>query len=414
MSKPVWNPAWEETFNGDLAEKRNTIQLLEYYKAKFGAAKGWTDAQKKAVMIAQRDKWKSQTAVGKRKTELTFEEIGFAIYASKVDEESKIVENIKAALQIKTDERAKAAEAAANTPEAIAAAEEAAKKKADYAAALARAEAKLKEEMEAPAKAQKRQEYEASLALAIWREQQEEAKKEAERMIKEQEEKDAAIAKGLADTAKKAARDYAIKNAPAIAQARAVDRAALAVAVGAIDKRDAALEDVKSASAARQIAEVKATNLALSASRASGADSKTTAGNLRNAAAAATQGPTISLKKAQAAVPAAANRAIDTRKVSEQKTAAADQKADSKPYVTQKVAEYRVGAAGGGTSTQKFEKGGIVKKTGLVLAHSGELVIPKQLAEKIMKTTPWLEYVKQIQKAKGVSFYKALQIAKQE
>ena len=410
MSKPVFNPAWLDTFNGDLLEQRKAVELLEYYKAKFGAAKGWTDAQKIALMLAQRDKWKRETAAGRVKKELTYEEIGFAIYASKVDEESEIVENIKAALQIKADERAKAAAAAANTPEAIAAAKATAKEKADYAAAEARAGAKLKEEMEAPAKAQQRQLYDASLALEIWRQQQEEAKKEAEKARKAQEEKDAAIAKGLADTAKKAARDYAIKNAPGIAQARAVDRAALAVAVGAIDKRDAAVEEVKVAKAVLQAAEVKAAALGLSASKATGADSKTTAGNLRNAAAAATQGPTISLKKAQAAVPVAANRAIDTRKVSDQKTAAADQKADSKPYVTQKVAEYRVAAGGG----QSLETGGIVKKTGLVLAHSGELVIPKQLAEKIMKTTPWLEYVKQIQRAKGESFYKALQIAKQE
>jgi len=63
-----------------------------------------------------------------------------------------------------------------------------------------------------------------------------------------------------------------------------------------------------------------------------------------------------------------------------------------------------------------YKHGGIVKgKKGQevpIVAHAGELVVPVKAVDKVLKSSAWIDHVKSVQKAQGISYKDAMKMAK--
>jgi len=72
--------------------------------------------------------------------------------------------------------------------------------------------------------------------------------------------------------------------------------------------------------------------------------------------------------------------------------------------------------SGGGGGARRMKKGGMVKgKKGQavsIVAHAGELVVPAEIVPKVLKSSAWIEHVKSVQKAQGISYKEAMKMAK--
>jgi len=72
----------------------------------------------------------------------------------------------------------------------------------------------------------------------------------------------------------------------------------------------------------------------------------------------------------------------------------------------------RINLAGGGG----YKHGGIVKgkkgKAVSIVAHAGELVVPVQAVAKVLKSSAWIDHVKSVQKAQGITYKEAMKVAK--
>jgi len=76
----------------------------------------------------------------------------------------------------------------------------------------------------------------------------------------------------------------------------------------------------------------------------------------------------------------------------------------------------RIEMARGGGGAPSMKHGGIVKgKKGQavpIVAHAGELVVPVKAVDKVLKSSAWINHVKSVQKAQGVSYKEAMKMAK--
>ena len=63
-----------------------------------------------------------------------------------------------------------------------------------------------------------------------------------------------------------------------------------------------------------------------------------------------------------------------------------------------------------------LKKGGIVKgmkgQAVPIVAHAGELVVPAEVVPKVLKSSAWIDHIKSVQKAQGISYKEAMKVAK--
>lgn len=91
-----------------------------------------------------------------------------------------------------------------------------------------------------------------------------------------------------------------------------------------------------------------------------------------------------------------------------------------KDAIATKKAEHRTrGLDLGGAlpePARRYKHGGIVKgKKGQavpIVAHAGELVVPVKAVDKVLKSSAWIDHVKSVQKAQGISYKEAMKMAK--
>jgi len=91
-----------------------------------------------------------------------------------------------------------------------------------------------------------------------------------------------------------------------------------------------------------------------------------------------------------------------------------------KDVVATKKAEHRTrGLDLGGDlpePARRYKHGGIVHgKKGQavpIVAHAGELVVPVKAVDKVLKSSAWIDHVKSVQKAQGISYKDAMKMAK--
>lgn len=91
-----------------------------------------------------------------------------------------------------------------------------------------------------------------------------------------------------------------------------------------------------------------------------------------------------------------------------------------KDVIATKKAEHRTrGLDLGGAlpePSRRYKHGGIVHgKEGQavsIVAHGGELVVPVKAVDKVLKSSAWIDHVKSVQRAQGISYKEAMKMAK--